>query len=256
MAKDIDFYGPFLKSERAEQHIHELELRFAEYVRTNEQALRADPDDHGGKLPDLGVGLSPHTPTILGDAIHNLRAALDHAYCILVEANGGTVNKHTKFPFTENGTRQDLEGSAKGQAKAAGGPSDKMIGVIFDEIQPYPGGRGADLIGLHVLDIADKHMVLLPTEARTSVEALNLQGGGGVFNITLITSGGGKPVAFDPGVRFEKDHDPKVAFEICFGNGQPFEGQPIMPILKSLAARVNETLQLLERRAAEGQSSP
>jgi hypothetical protein len=252
MARDIDFYGPYLKTERAKQHIDELKRIFEACRRANENTLWRQ--QQGGSA--IGGNFPKHTPTILGDAIHNLRAALDHAYCVLVEAAGGTVNKHTKFPFTEKGTRQDLEGSAKGQAKAAGGPSDKMLSIIFDEIEPFPGGKGADLIGLHVLDIADKHMVLLPTQQMAVIRNLRLMGGGGISGIGIITSGSkGKPappaVTFGPGVRLDPQHQQKATVEICFGGGQPFEGQSVERVLDSLANRVNETLRLLEQRAKE-----
>lgn len=247
MADPLDFYGPHLKTERAKHHIDHLEDVFRGYVRASKKAV-APKFNLKVRERQIGGSFPRHTPTILGDALHNLRAALDHAYCILVEANGGTVNRHTRFPFSEKGSRQDLEGSVKGHAKTGNAPSDKMIAVIFDEIQPYPGGKGADLVKLHVLDIADKHMVLLPTEQRTHIEDIRFEGGGGISGITLITSNA-PAIVLKPGVGLEKDHQPKFALEVCFGDGQPFEGQPILPILRGLAARVDETLQLLESRA-------
>lgn len=250
MPAAIDFYGPRLKTERAEHHINELDRLFTGYRMQNENALLGKKKGYAVLADPIGGHFPKHTPTILGDAIHNLRAALDHAYCILVEANGGIVNKHTKFPFTENGTRQDLEGSAKGRAKEAGGPSDKMLGVVFDEIQPYPGGKGENLIKLHVLDIADKHMVLLPTQQRTNVKVLHFQGGGGIFGISLVTSNA-PAVSFGPGAGLDPSANNQASFDICFGGGQPFEGQPIIPILNDLSARVHETLELLERKVSE-----
>lgn len=250
MKKDIDFYGPHLKAERAKQHIAELKAVFEGYVRVNEEALRPKDDPLQGRGFHIGGNFPEHTPTILGDALHNLRAALDHAYCLLVEAADGTLNRHSKFPFTEKGTRQDLEGSVKGHAESGNAPSEAIIAVIFDEIQPYPGGKGEDLIKLHVLDIADKHTVLLPTQQHTQIEGMRFISGSSIAGITLITHNapaveGGVGAGLDP------KYDNKATFEICFGNGQPFEGQPVLPILDGLAARVDETLLLLEQRAKE-----
>lgn len=250
MAKDIDFYGPYLKTERAKQHIDDLKAVFERYVRENEEALRPNEDMLQGRGFAIGGNFPKHTPTILGDALHNLRAALDHAYCLLVEAAGGTVNKHVRFPFTEKGSGEDLEGSVQGHAKAGCGPSDKMIRVIFDEIQPYPGGKGEDLIKLHVLDIADKHTVLLPTQQQTRIEGIKFISGSSIRGITLITHRA-PAIEFGSGADPDPKHDNKATFEICFGEGQPFEGQPVMPILEGLAARVDETLRLLAQRAKE-----
>jgi hypothetical protein len=248
MAKDIDFSGPHLKTERANHHIRELERIFKIHIAANQKALV--PKYNRKPRTVIGTRFPKHTPTILGDALHNLRSALDHAYCILVEANGGTVNKHTKFPFTEKGSRKELEDSAKAHAEKAGGPSDKIIAVVFDDIQPYPGGKGADLIKLHVLDIADKHMMLLPTEQRTEIRSIRTTSGNMIVGCVSTNSADGD-VVIGPGEGLDPDHDNKATFNICFGRGKPYEGEPILPVLKGLAARVHETLRLLEQRASE-----
>jgi hypothetical protein len=241
MSKDISFYGPFLKTERAEDHIHELERVFWSYIRQNEQALRRNRyrqmRERGRR--GLGLGFPVHTPTILGDALHNLRAALDHAYCILVEANGHTINDWSTFPISKSPDWQSLKGSVEGKAKAGNGLSQAMIDFIFSEIQPYPGGKGEDLVQLHVLDLADKHTVLLPTEQHTHVEDVAFDDGSRITGITFVTQGD-PAIELGEGVGFEPKHHHKAAFEICFGGGKPYEGQPILPILKGLSARVNE----------------
>lgn len=251
MGKYINFYGPFLKTERAEHHINKLEALFKRYIAENKKALRPPKYNRKPRARPIGANLSKHTPTVLGDAIHNLRAALDHAYCILVKANEGTIGNRTKFPFTtgtEKTARKQLEDSVKGEAEKGRAPSDEMTRVILDEIQPYPGGEGADLVDLHVLDIADKHMVLLPTQQRLDAVHLRVEGGSGICALS-ITTDGAPAIRFAEGARLDPKHNQKASFEICFGEGQPFEGQPILPILKGLAARVDETLRLLETRA-------
>ena len=80
-----DFYGPNLKVERADQHINDLEAIFDAYVLENIKRLSPNRD-HGPLKESSTIDASPfpkHTPTVLGDAIHNLKSALDHAYCIL-----------------------------------------------------------------------------------------------------------------------------------------------------------------------------
>jgi hypothetical protein len=249
MAKDINFYGPFLKAERAKQHIRELETVFKRYVRVNEEALRPKYNRKprnfalGGKFPK-------HTPTILGDALHNLHAALDHAYCALIEANGHTVHERSFFPINSKGRWQDRKAMVEGHEKEGFGPGAKMIDVIFNEIQPYPSGKGQALVDLHALDIADKHTVLLPTQQRTIIQSIQFAGGARMTGMTFMTERA-PAIEFEFGAALDPQHDNKATFEICFGQGQPFEGQPVMPILKGLAAHVDETLRLLEQRAKE-----
>ncbi|HET9536224.1 MAG TPA: hypothetical protein VFP43_12895 [Mesorhizobium sp.] len=254
MADPIDFTGPYLKAERAEDHIHELERIFWSYIRSNEKALSPNRyRDMRKRATPIGHDFPVHTPTILGDALHNLRAALDHAYCILVKANGGTINRYVKFPFTEKGTRQDLEGAVQGHAKDGCGPSDEIIRVIFDEIQPFLQGSGSDLLKLHVLDIADKHLVLLPATARIVFDRVSLRDGGGVSGITITSRKNSPVLIFGAGETLEPERQHKATFTICFGKGQPFEGEPILPVLKGLSRRVRETLDLLEQRANASQ---
>jgi hypothetical protein len=159
-----DFYGPNLKVERAKHHIDNLETIFEQFISRNIKRLRLKRDNRF--LERKGAAASrlfpKHTPTVLGDALHNLKSALDHAYCIMVEENGRTVTRHTLFPFGED--RESLKGSINGQKLKGLTPSDAVIDIILNEIQPYEAGK-LGLYGLHLLDITDKHHVLIPTTA-------------------------------------------------------------------------------------------
>lgn len=254
MSGTLNFTGPFLKTERAKHHIDHLKRVFDAHIMANKNALR--PKRHGQvwkPVAPIGTPLPPHTPTIIGDAMHNLRASLDHAYCILVEANGCDISTHPKrsnikFPFTEKGTRQDLKGSINGHAKLGIAPSQAVIDHIFGVIQPYPGGNGSDLLAVHVLDIADKHMMLLPTEQEVHIHNLETEDGSKISGITLVRVPPrgevvtGNAIGFTPGTRLKQDANNKASFNIVFGRGQPFEGQPILPILDKMLGRTIETL--------------
>jgi hypothetical protein len=257
MSALASFNGPYLKAERAKQHIDHLKAIFVDHITANENALRTK--GYGDiRTPNgpIGTPLPKHTPTILGDALHNLRATLDHAYCVLVEANGCDIVNHRqahriKFPFG-NGTKQDLEGSINGHVKLGITPSQVVIDHIFNVIQPYPGGNGRDLLAVHALDIADKHMALLPTEQDVDVHHLETQDGIVISGITFgrATSRGavvtGNALAFSPGTLLKQDANNQVSFKIVFGRGQPFDGQPIIPMLEKMLGRVVETLKGLE----------
>lgn len=252
MYETLDFSGPHLKTERAEHHIFELKRIFKGYIAANKKALTPKYNRKPRGRP-IGANFPKHTPTILGDALHNLRAALDHAYCELVRARGHTPHERSFFPIVNpNGkdTWQSRKASMEGHEKSGFGPGTRIIEVLSDEVQPYLGGNGEDLVRLHELDIADKHMVLLPTQQMTFITDLRTKGGEQISGVRVVTSG--KPaIEFGPGAGLDPSYNNKASFEICFGGGQPFEGQPIMPILEGLAARVDETLHLLEQRAME-----
>lgn len=251
MTKRVDFSGPYLKIERAGHHINDLKEVFTRYTTINKDVMLPNDNSEAIEfaLPRRG-SFPKHTSTILGDALHNLRAALDHAYCALVEANGHSVNNFSAFPIVKpGGTWQKRKVMMEGDQGKGNGIGVRMIEVFDNEVQPYEAGQGADLVKLHVLDIADKHMTLLPTLQRTDVEDVRFLGGGGISGITFMTTG--NIVAVKSDAPFDPNHINKVSFEVCFGEGQPFAGEPIIPTLEVLARRVHEILRLLEHRARD-----
>lgn len=232
-----DFSSAFLKLERAEHHIDHFKTIVGSYVTENLNALQPvenadqwDPRILGGRLPS-------HTPTVVGDAIHNLRTSLDHAYCALVESNGGNISRHTTFPFHKR--QVDAEGSLKGIKQQGAAPSDAAIDAIVNHIQPF---EGSDIYGVHALDIADKHHVLIPTEAViriTGLDFLNPDGtptGGGLYQLTMVCDYGdlGGAVGLGGGIGARLHGDPAETFDICFADGQPFAGESIAKTLTRL----------------------
>src|ERR1035441_1200188 len=110
------FSSSRLKIERAEQHISDLQIQANAFAQANphiiqiERHLHADCDvikiEPAKPLPDRFM-------LILGDALHNLRTALDHAMHEVVFK----WTPHTKFPvqgtldglkaFVNNGLKQN-----------------------------------------------------------------------------------------------------------------------------------------------------
>jgi|SRR5215510_7255930 len=102
--------------------------------------------------------------TILGDAVHNLRSALDHLAWALVEVNGNSPNRATQFPINDN-----LASFKAAVPRCLAGASDKAISAIKD-LKPYKGGNHV-LWTVHDLDIIDKHRLIVPiATAHTGTE--------------------------------------------------------------------------------------
>lgn len=241
-----DFESAFLKIERADYHVHQFELIVRAYVADNLKAIRPQPNPKKWKGRPLGGNVPRHTPTIVGDAIHNLRTSLDHAYCALVEANGNVVGRYTKFPFGD--TRQNTEASIKGQ-KADSLPSADAIKFILDEIKPFEFG-GNEIYGVHRLDIADKHHSLIATSAVMAIERLDFLDafgdptGAGISNISLVVPYGNQAagIGLRGGSGAKLHGDPRSTFEICFDEGQPFENESILNTLKRLSVVCHDTI--------------
>ena len=246
------FFGPFLKVDRAYQHIAQLETIFGVFLATNQNLLAGEPHHDVGKETVLGQGFPIHTAAVLGDAIHNLRAALDHAYCILIEQNSQVVDDGTYFPFLKDG--KGLKGTIYGGKKPKPVPNSKIIRCIVEDIQPYTGGK-LSLYDLHLLDRTDKHRVLIPTALTMTVGVLEITTAAG----KVITWEGGTFVADHgkphtsgffsaPGGTIKDKGDTQTSFDISFGEGQPCQGEAVIPKLHDLGLSVIAALKLLETR--------
>jgi hypothetical protein len=112
------------------------------------------------KVPEVPLELS----LALGDALHNLRAALDYLAWQLVLASDGKPDRNTYFPIRKSrpNTKPDQHGIDLPDIRPG---LNLDIRQVLDKVQPYhrsdPGHHQLAL--LHDADIADKHHALLVT---------------------------------------------------------------------------------------------
>ena len=102
-------------------------------------------------MPDLDVTLQ-NLSLIVGDAIHNLRAALDFAWFDTIERLGIPKSSRDTRKFPIRKTRQDLEATLHGLDIDTLFP-DLFKLLVFD-IKPYEGPDTSVVWILHNLDIA------------------------------------------------------------------------------------------------------
>ena len=249
----VDFSGPYLKIERADQHIKSLEMLLGQYASENKE--RFNPEFQRRQREE-GLTFTEgkpdrHIPTTLGDALHNLRASLDHAFCLLILANGHNTTPYSKFPFGKDWP--SIKGSIDGYIGKLNGPSIQVRDFIGSEAQPFPGGKH-NLFDLHHLDIADKHQCILPTLAKLDVKKMSLADAstGHAFMIIDTEEGDTMPDQFiiSPGHQLQADEeDLESAFNVLFGEGQPLANQKIMPTIIELRNSVLKILKSLEALA-------
>lgn len=239
---DDAFKGPRLKIKRANQHICNINDVLNAFVQTDFYSLAVEHEGNTGDyvLQFKQVRETPcELPLIIGDAIHNLRSALDIAYCELVAHVGGTPTDWTRFMFFKD--RQELvDRLGKGVMQCA----PDIVDLLADVVKPYLTANNP-LCALHDLDIADKHLLLLPifSVARLQVTNLRLTGLATVTigKADLILGKGGILKVVGMPVRFEMQFDDnmKPSFKIAFGKGQALEGQPVIPTLHQLSQLVS-----------------
>jgi hypothetical protein len=182
---------------------------------------------------------------VLGDCIHNMRSALDHLATALVLANGATPTQYTAFPIGSSET--NFRTSGIGRMKGA---SDAAIKLV-ESFKPYKGGN-VSLYRLHILDIADKHQLLLPvvvfnktfgikTEVRKKALLLGrdwmfhhagrkfaLKDRDILFSFKRISDG-----------NLQDDSEFQFGFEIAFSEPQVLPCEPVVPTLNQLLSMTN-----------------
>jgi hypothetical protein len=142
-----------LKIERAKEHIVDVHRTVAAFLNANPYTVLKDRDAKPGRLIYRvgSVARAPDAlPSIIGDALHNMRSTLDHLAYALVVANGATPTKQTAYPIFDIASKYVTDSPAKIQ-----GMSPEAIQRI-DATAPYKGGTDK-LWVLHELDIIDKH---------------------------------------------------------------------------------------------------
>ncbi len=97
-------FGPRLKVERAERHIKEIELGIEAFIDRNPYAVVPYDDPQSGDQV-WRVHVREPVPAcisaMLGDAVHNLRAAFDLIACQIVSIGSGTLAQ-VYFPINGN----------------------------------------------------------------------------------------------------------------------------------------------------------
>ena len=150
------FYGARLKIERAKHHINDLNLKAQQFGDLNPHTISIKNDDETG---DDFICISPANPLpdkllpILGDAIHNIRAALDFAWYDMSLA----PHDRSRFPIqkTQKGFEDSINGAKKNTPK-------EIISFLIDHMcSPTKEGMEMPFGNWIVLDVTDKHKLLI-----------------------------------------------------------------------------------------------
>ncbi len=208
----LDLSGPRLKLARAKHHIRDLESLFDAFVSDNPHRIEIEANDEGIRIVGkFDRPIPVETSAIIGDAIHNIRASLDHLVAAAVRSNRGEPTRFNGFPFYKEKTGFD-----GGVANKLAGCTDAFITYIKN-LEPYPGGYGEGAYNISEMDNLDKHITLLPTIAVSSLKNITITYPDGTRMLTigeLNLSGDGHMDALHAGgkgLKFEADTQPTFA---------------------------------------------
>jgi hypothetical protein len=247
--------GSRLKVERAYRHIDELrslteplsgELHtvIVNYVGFN--AILADPQPTKSLIVYRPLKPIPETlAIIIGDAFHNLRGALDHLATGIIGRQ-----REIHYPMVQN--REDLitPGLSKsGPQKALAAIEKALPGskdLVLDKVRPANGPDEA-LWSFHVLNNDDKHNLIIPTVTVARIRIPYAAAGGHQFFDAQITADAADPqvlAMFGGKVTIEGDFETTV--QVKFGQGRPFENDPVIPTLTQIAGVVSHAIDEFE----------
>lgn len=243
------FPGAHLKIERAKKHIQDLSsLWVSEFGLTDFHATSVETDLDTG-YDSLKVEINKAVPEefmcIAGDALHNLRTALDFVANDIEFAHTGKRSHNTCFPVRD--TRDELVTAING-GFVCKAPT-RIVDFIVDVIQPYEGGDSQTIWALHRLDVEDKHRLLIPSVQFQWIRHIRYQDeSGDVFEFPEWHATGEDPPKFPTGKRKVEVTDKGYAtVGIVFAHGLPLGGKHILPTLRNLAAFVDRTVSSIER---------
>lgn len=167
MAHPLD--GADLRIERAKHHLAELNTLESAYRLAHEKDLVIDFDSSAKitsvRLKEEAKLIPPIFSVILGEAVYNLRAALDYLVFELVRLDWERTQNRAKFLIEDSSA--SFWGKVNGRNKPLQGLSDRHLGMIED-LQPYKRHEWLKL--LREISNLDKHREL--TATRTTMEGM------------------------------------------------------------------------------------
>ena len=251
------FRSATLKIERANQHISDLDTAFKAFAGGHKYEIVVHGNVKRGelffeiiRLDDLPEGLGP----VLGDAIHNLRSALDHAMWQLIGLEQGTRNRQLKFPTGD--TKGKFEAACKGIMTP-----EQSTNPFLKSLEIYPSGAGELIYWLGQLDNAEKHTVITPVVNATSVESiefidLNTSKRWLSLDVILMPGADGRSfIKCDQGIGINCNHKFKATLGMFFGDVQGVPNQPVLPTLVHFREAVADTLREFRRLVANRDSN-
>lgn len=241
--------GGGIKVDRADKHVSDLETEVrafrdsSPYQAIGKEYRNPEAGQYGFewtvevlRQPPLYLG------AIAGDAIHNLRSALDILWRqTWYPGGGGRSNSKIQFPIFE--TPEDFEARFRRVVK----PRERMAVALLKQIEPYSGGK-TGIHELHRLDIADKHHVLLAIGGSSRAKAIRVkQVGYEEVSIPILPADHlvfpiehgtvlGRLIQSTPLPDMHVNHE--FTFFVALGEGEIFKGKPIVETLQHFAKLV------------------
>jgi hypothetical protein len=188
---------------------------------------------------------------VIGDVVHNCRAALDH----LATAIARSEDPEAKIHYPMRREREAFVSPDKGLTNMLR-PIEKAIPgatkLILDQVRPVDDAFDR-FWAFHDLDNDDKHNLLIPTVTFASVTNVNARIGTHVISNCMFGDNAAEPmnIITSDGLPIAVENNFHVAVDIKFGDVGPFQNDPVIPTLAQIADMVARTIKVFERAIAD-----
>lgn len=232
------------KLDRARRHINELGGVIAAWrlSRPYSFAPHIDGETDEQHWTIVGDPTPPPVTLAMGDALYNLRSALDHAAWQLVLKAGSTPSRKTEFPIFDDPDRYDKE--SVGKLK---GMNPEMKDFIRD-LQPFrtagsnPNHR-AKLLALQHYGNIDKHRQMVVTNAGSAGMFWDPSGEPDFVHTGPVTAG--LVIARCKAGQYKNALSSMPG--VCFGDG-PAAGKDVQVELGGIELRVTRVLDAIDAK--------
>lgn len=147
-----------VKLKMALKYIDEVDAGLKAFDSSNPMSAKFDGK---GGIEFYRKEIPPNVNSTLGDAIHNMRAALDLMAAELARITSGN-DKNVYFPFANS--KDELQGQI--EEKNFNRAGDDAV-ALLKKYEPHKGGN-EKLRAIHDLDIRDKHKSIITTRVVTT----------------------------------------------------------------------------------------
>jgi hypothetical protein len=236
-----------LKAEWAKKHI--ADVNAAVHALENTSTATVEHHPNGGQtlkheIPNLGESLDKLS-LMVGDALHNARAAMDFAWYSTIErCLPDKLSNSTKFPIRKE--RENVEGALHGIEVDTRCPA--LFDLVMFKIKPYDGEHDCIAWTLHDLDISDKHLLLLSLSPMGNIRGITIRDANGKLERGSSWEAKGFEgryiVPFECGLNIEDKG--KLSFSVTLQEAGLFNYLPIESLLKRFGDFALAVVQLLE----------
>jgi hypothetical protein len=237
-----------LKIDRANKHIADVQAIIRtlpdSYTATEEinpqagnKVIKHDLSNRQIAVADLAL--------IIGDAVHNLKCALDYAWVGTIERLApSALGNFAKFPIfaTVDKLKIALHGAKIDRSSPA------LFDFIVGNIKSYEGGNHT-LWSIHRLDILDKHRLLIPVLQMAAVDGIEVQNERGKVVKGFTWGSLEQPPYFVPiESGWHIKNKGQISIAIIFDERTPVYSMDVPDMLATFSIGTLNIVQLLEQR--------